>query len=105
MNKLNESTKVTLPADFDEVINALNDADGFMERVVLYLDDNLRTVLEEMKFANRNARGSYGGGKKLKNLYKKKGYEAVERAVVKFCKKNNITVMKTKIRYEYEEVK
>ena len=105
MKTLKKITSVTVPADFDEVVEALNGADGMMARVVLFCDQDLCTVLEEMKFANRNIKGSYGGGEKLKRLYKDKGYEAVFEAVVKFCKNKRIKVMKTKVRYEYEEVK
>lgn len=105
MKKLNEITQVTLPDDFADMIDVLSNADGMMERVVLYCDENLRVVLEEMKFANRNIRGSYGGGEKLSRLYRNKGYQAVHEAVVKFCHKNNIRVMLTRVTHTYEEVK
>ena len=105
MKKLSEVAEVRLPDDFCDVVDALRRADGWMDRVVFYFSENLRVVLEEMKFANRNARGSYGGGAKLKSLYDKKGYEAVEAAVIKFCKKRKIKVYKTRIEYHYEEVK
>lgn len=97
-------TKVTLPSDFEEVVDALSTADGWMDRVVLYTDQNLNHVLEAMKYANRNARGSYGGGAGLKNLYRKKGYIAVQEAVVKFCKKYNIEVYTTQLTRQYVKV-
>jgi hypothetical protein len=105
MKKLSEITEVKIPSDFDEMVDALSSADGFMERVVLYCDRDLCTVLEEMKFANRNVRGSYGGGKALTELYRKEDYKGVYEAVVKFCKKNNIKVLVARVSVAYEEVK
>lgn len=103
MKKLKEIKEVKLPVDFCDLVDTLSAADGFTDRVVLYCDENLRAVLEAMKYANKNIRGSYGGGRALTMLYEAKGFFAVEKAVIKFCKKHKIKVFRTKITYHYEE--
>jgi hypothetical protein len=104
--KIREIKEIRIPADFYDAVEALNDADGYMERVVLYFDNNLCTVLEATGLANRNNRGSYSGGAKLKGLMdrRKDGYAAVMGVIKTFCKKRNIKVLVARVTTTYEEI-
>lgn len=98
-------TKVIIPDDFDGLVDALNWADGMMDRVVLSCDKNLCLIMEHLDLANCNARGSYGGGKKLKKLYGKDcDWQAVEKVIINYCKRHKIKVLKRRIEYHYDEV-
>lgn len=103
MKTLEEITAYKIPADFGDLISELSDCDGWMSKLIIY-DRDTAVVLEAMGFASRNARGSYGGTKKLKDVYNKEDVKGVTKAVVAFCKEKNIKVFETKVRYDYEEL-
>jgi hypothetical protein len=107
LNRKGEAiTQVKLPEDFTDMLSELSHADGFMDRILLMCDDNLCTVLEEMDIANKNIRGSYGGGKKLHAILdrSKRSFEAVREEVIAYCKKRNINVRQEVVTYSCIDV-
>lgn len=105
--KVKEIKEIKIPSDFYDVVEALDGADGWAERVVLYCDNGLCAVLEATGLANRNVRGSYGGGAKLKSLMRRRkdGYAAVIDVIKKFCVKRGIKVLVARVVTTYEELK
>lgn len=100
--KFEDIKEVKIPGDFDEIVSILVESDGFVARAVIY-NTTVATIMSEMGFASKNAKGSYGGTEKLRKLYKKEDDIGVLKAFKAFCREKGIKMFMARVVYDEVE--